>query len=342
MLENVLRNNTTIMKILIKIILLTGLAISNSSLISCQHLPNRSKAVEEVLPEFTEGELKMVDTPNPRSVIDRLELLTKLPSEVNECSGLEIINGALWTLNDSGSPSSIYKVDNKASKLLHEISVKPAENLDWEELAANEEYLYVGNFGNNYGMRKNLMVYAVSLLDVNEESTTIKPTSTYEFEYSNQTEFRHANNKHNFDCEAMIAKEDRLYLFSKNRGDNQCTIYSLDLNQSDEKQKIQPVSTFDTKGQVTAADYNEESGVLALLGYVYKPADGSMHPFLYLFYDFSDDNFFSGRSKRFDLGIMEQTEGLSFKDVNTLYIASEAESGGQGNLYQFDISGLLH
>lgn len=341
MLMTVSTVNTIIMKLIYKIGLLFLAAFIYSNFTSCQQLPDRVKVQPEPSPEFVEGELELAELVDSRSVTDRLKMITKLPVEVNECSGFELVDDGFWTLNDSGSPASIYKVSDKTDQLEHQISISSAENTDWEELASNDEYLFIGNFGNNYGMRKNLMVYAVSLEGVNKDSEAIELSSTLEFEFADQTEFRHTANKHNFDCEAMIASDDQLYLFSKNRGDNQCTIYSLDLKKSGEKQKAQPLSTFDTKGQVTAADYHEESGVLALLGYVYKPSDGSMHPFLYLFYDFPDNNFFKGKHKRIDLGIMDQTEGLSFVDASTLYIAAEAESGGQGNLYQFDISGLI-
>jgi len=337
---NVLIDNKWIMEIIVKISFLFTLAFSYSGMISCQQLQKKVSDPEQVKPVFTEGELTFSNNPDPRSVTDRLSLLTKLPVEVNECSGLEYINGEFWTLNDSGSPASIYKVSSKEDKLLHVLPIVKAENTDWEELAANEEYMYVGNFGNNYGMRKNLKIYSISMEGVNEESESVNLSSTIEFEFADQTVFRHTDNKHNFDCEAMVAIENKLYLFSKNRGDNQCTIYSLDPTIA-EKQKAEPISTFNTKGQVTAADYNEDTGVLALLGYVYKPADASMHPFLYLFYDFPDNNFFGGRHLHIDLGIQEQAEGLTFVDENTLYIGCEAESGGQGDLYQFDISGML-
>jgi len=328
------------MKLAFKICFLFLLAISYSGFLSCQQLPKQNKT-ESVEPVLTEGELEFADLVDSRSITDRLKFVTKLPVEVNECSGLEFIHGDLWTLNDSGSPSTLYQIDKADDKLVHQIAVQPAVNTDWEELTASEDQLFIGNFGNNYGMRKDLAVYVVSLEHINQQTTSAETVATIEFEFEDQTEFRHINNKHNFDCEAMVSFNNQLYLFSKNRGDNQCSIYALDLENSDVKQTAKSIATFDTKGQVTAADYDEETGVLALLGYVYKPADGSMHPFIYLFYDFPDHNFFSGQHKRFDLGIQDQAEGLSFIDNNMLLIACEAESGGQGNLFQFDISGLI-
>jgi len=325
---------------ILKISLLLALICSYSGFISCQNLSKSSPPIAAP-PGSIDGEFVEPETIEFKSTTDRFQFLTLLPTVVNECSGMEFINGDLWTLNDGGSTASVYQISGEDDQLRHQITIQDAVNTDWEEMAVNEEYMYIGNFGNNYGMRKDLVVYMVSMEGINKDSESATIAKTIEFEFVDQTEFRHTANKHNFDCEAMIAYNDLIYLFSKNRGDNQCTIYSLDPSKSDAKQKAQAVSTFDTKGQVTGADLNEDTGVLALLGYVYKPEDRSVHPFLYLLYDFPDNNFFAGKHKHIDLGIEEQTEGITFVDANTLYIASEAESGGQGKLFQFDISGLI-
>ena len=74
---------------------------------------------------------------------------TKLPISVYETSGLEIINGNLVTINDSGNPSNLYYL-NQDGDLLFRSIFNDLKNNDWEDLNADEEFIYIAHTGNNF------------------------------------------------------------------------------------------------------------------------------------------------------------------------------------------------
>ncbi len=91
----------------------------------------------------------------------------------------------------------------------------------------------------------------------------------------------------NFDCESMIAGNDHLYLFSKNRGDQQSKLYSIPKEPGTYAAKL--IDSFDSRGLITGAALDLETNMLALVGYTYK----SWQPFIWLLYDFENEDFFS-------------------------------------------------
>ena len=46
-------------------------------------------------------------------------------------------------------------------KQVRTIKIDNAKNDDWEELAEDDEFIYIGDFGNNNGKRKNLCIYII-------------------------------------------------------------------------------------------------------------------------------------------------------------------------------------
>src|SRR6188768_3637663 len=68
---------------------------------------------------------------------------------LNETSGLTFINGKLWTFNDSGNANDIYRVDTSTSTVYQTVDISNATNVDWEDMTSNNDYLYIGDFGNN-------------------------------------------------------------------------------------------------------------------------------------------------------------------------------------------------
>ncbi|MBL0340064.1 MAG: hypothetical protein IPP71_03590 [Bacteroidetes bacterium] len=75
---------------------------------------------------------------------------------LNESSGLTFINGKLWTFNDSGNANDIYRVDTATSTVYQTVDITNATNVDWEDMTSNNDFLFVGDFGNNNGNRQNL------------------------------------------------------------------------------------------------------------------------------------------------------------------------------------------
>ena len=75
----------------------------------------------------------------------------KLNKRAKESSGLETAGptGDLWTHADGGNTARLYRVTRQGD-LLQALDLEPLQNIDWEDLAQDDEHqLYVGDFGNN-------------------------------------------------------------------------------------------------------------------------------------------------------------------------------------------------
>ena len=152
----------------------------------------------------------------------------KLDDKLNEISGLEQLDKyTLVAINDSGSEAELHVLDMQG-KILKTVVVKNATNVDWEDLARDNQYLYIGDIGNNANKRKNLCVYKVKIADVISKNEVV--AQKISFNYSNQSEFPPNKSQLNFDAEAMIVYKESIYIFSKNRTEpwtGISTVYTL-------------------------------------------------------------------------------------------------------------------
>ncbi len=247
--------------------------------------------------------------------------LTKflLPKEVEETSGLAFFNGKLWTINDSGGLPTIYGLDTLTGEVLQRIAVSNATNVDWESLAQDDAYLYVGDFGNNSGNRNNLLIYKILLTEIPAKGDGQVVAESIRFSYEDYVGPIAKRKDNNFDCEAFIADGDSLYLFSKNWENQQCRLYRLPKTPG--TFIAQKLASFDTKGLVTGADINPRSGELILTGYTNK----TWIPFMWVFTDYADHQYFSGNKQRVNMINLPatQVEAIAFTRGRRAVITSE-------------------
>ena len=86
-----------------------------------------------------------------------------LSKQLNEISGIDdAFHGVYFSINDSGDDSFVYLIKDDGS-VLHKMFVSGAENIDWEDLSSDGNFLYIGDIGNNRNQRKDLMVYRVPI-----------------------------------------------------------------------------------------------------------------------------------------------------------------------------------
>ena len=45
--------------------------------------------------------------------------------------------------------------------ILKKVSIKNAENIDWERMVQSPEHIYIGDFGNNTGNREDLVILKI-------------------------------------------------------------------------------------------------------------------------------------------------------------------------------------
>ena len=239
-----------------------------------------------------------------------------LPAEVEETSGLVIYNNTLFTHNDN-SDVNLYALDSITGGILQTLSITGSVNQDWEELAQDNDYFYIGDFGNNVsGNRANLHILKINkqaLLSGNAEVGQIN------FTYSNQTDFSPQNNNAtDFDCEAMVISQDSIYLFTKQWVSKKTSVYALP--KASGTYTAQLKATHDVNGLITGATWLEDKKLIVLSGY-----SSLVSPFLYLLYDFKEHNFFSGNKRKVSMSgaFFHQVEGIATANGTDYFVTNE-------------------
>lgn len=238
-----------------------------------------------------------------------------LSDSIRETSGIIAFNNLLWTHNDDHD-QTIYGLDS-LGVIQKKVILDKVVNHDWEEISQDSTHLYIGDFGNNAsGNRTDLNILKIDKKSFLEGNPTIE---TISFRYADQTDLSAKKpNTTNFDCEAFIVSKDSIYLFTKQWKSSKTSIYVLP-NQSG-NHVAQLAHTLDTKGLVTGATYLESKKLIVLCGY-----SKLGKPFLYLLYDYKNNDFLSGNKRRIDLKLpFHQIEGIATKDGLHYYLTNEA------------------
>lgn len=246
-----------------------------------------------------------------------------LNDKIEETSGLNILNGKLYTFNDSGNPAELFEIDKKSGEIIRTLKTNLI-NTDWEALANDGENFYIGDFGNNTGTRKDLMIYKVPYERLDESNVIKIPGSERAldgtkilFYYPEQTEFISKNIKNDFDAEAMIYLNGKLHIFTKEWVSKATSHYNVDPEIS-ELQKAEKIETYKTGFVVTDASYLDKK--LYLIGYTKKT-----EVFLDIFTETEPGIFFNEKPKHYYLGTalaLGQIEGIS-ADESGIYISGE-------------------
>ena len=248
-----------------------------------------------------------------------LKLINKLSDTLNETSALININGELWSLGDSGNPNAIYHFDKSTGAILQTIFITNAVNNDWEEMTADNNYIYIGDFGNNYGNRAALAVYKISRAQISSKKIDSITAQKINFNYADQKDFTPNHNANRYDCEAMFVWNDTLHLFSKDWIDGHARHYKLSTKPG--IYSIAPVDSIDAGCQLTGASIDPVTKRIVLIGY-----NKTGFCYLWMFWDFNGNKIFSGNKRKVDLGFFTNTgqiEGVCFNDSNNVYITNE-------------------
>lgn len=262
-----------------------------------------------------------------------IKLCSKLSDSLSESSGLAIIDNQFWSHNDSYNPSIIYMFDSLTGTIKHSVFIRNYPNTDWEDITQDNKYIYIGNFGNNGGSRKDLSILKIKKSDINL-STSIDTVNAdiIRFSMGDQTDFKDTFISNNYDMEAFLYFNDSLHLFSKNWVDKQSRHYVCPTDTGNHV--LMPVETIDVGGQISGATINA-NGVVALIGYT-KP----LYPcFIWLCWDHQNLRLNSGNRRKIDLGTTlypGQIEGVAMRG-NTIYITNENKVAVQ-QLLKLDMS----
>lgn len=252
-------------------------------------------------------------------VTSALPLKTQLADAVNESSGLLYTGGKLWTLNDSGNTPELFRLDSATGRVLQQVRLSNAANIDWEDLTATAQYVYVGDFGNNNGNRRDLRILRVAQADLGPAATAAT-AEEINFSYPDQADFTPRPNQHNYDCEAFFFANDSLHLFTKDWADLQTRYYTVPAQPGAHVAHLK--ATFNVNGLVTAAARNAAGSVVGLLGY--NAHDGAT--FLWLLSGYRGTEFLQANKRRIELPnavFIGQAEGLCFVSNTRVFVSNE-------------------
>ena len=245
----------------------------------------------------------------------KIKTTIQINDAVRETSGLMAFDNLFWTHNDDHD-NIIYGLDSKGV-IQNKIKLKKVKNNDWEEISQDSTHIYIGDFGNNFeGNRKNL-----HLLRIEKKSfkTNTPVIDTISFSYSNQTNFSiQKENSTNFDCEAFVVSKDSIYLFTKQWSLKKTTVYVLPKTPGNYIAQVK--ETIDVDGLITGATMLAYGQGIVLCGYSNK-----LQPFLYLLFDYKNNNFSTGNKRKIKLSLpFHQIESIESVDGQLFYLTNES------------------
>lgn len=258
------------------------------------------------------------------------QLKAVLPEEVRETSGLFFHKGRLWTHNDSGGKPILYALDTTTFEVVQRITLGNLKNKDWEDVCTDGETVFVGNMGNNKGNRKDLSIYTFPLSALPDNGDATIQVDSISFGFGDQTDFN-KRKIHDFDCEAIFATDECLYLLSKGWETGTTRLYRLPKTLG--KHVAEVVNGFDSQGLITGADYDRENHVLVIVGYV----KSIWKPFMYVIFDFDEDGVKLSH-RRFEMPQLAgaQVEGICFFDDGRCYVTAETSPTMTARVFEAD------
>lgn len=236
-----------------------------------------------------------------------------LSDTLNETSGLVEWENQLYTHNDD-TDLNLYQLDKKGS-ITKKIKLNGVKNKDWEELTQDKTHFYLGDFGNNAsGNRTDLSIYKIA-----KDSLFDNPKiEIITFSYPEQTDFsKQKSNTTDFDCEAFIATENELILFTKQWKNKKSAVYRLPKTPGNYIAEY--ITILKVKGLVTGSTFVEEKNLIALCGHNKK-----LKPFVYLITDLKGFNFEKANQRKIKLKLpFHQIEAISTTNGIDFYLTNE-------------------
>lgn len=262
-----------------------------------------------------------------------LRLITNLPSELDENSGLiTAAQGRLWVHNDSGDSAKLYLLDTFGT-IVRTLLVDNAQHVDWEDITRDPQgRVYLGDIGNNNNNRQNLVIYRLPNLD------TVRGHRVWaeaiRFYYPEQNGFPPVGQERKYDAEALIYYQDSLYIFTKDRTSphqGYTWLYQIPADTGYHAARLLdsfPTGQTNVVFEVTAASLSPNEQQVVLLG-----ANR-----VWLFQHFTGNDFFGGSLQTLNLSTVTQKEAIEFVDDYRVYISNENSFLGSAQLHELELT----
>ena len=249
-----------------------------------------------------------------------------LSSVIKETSGLINFDGRLITHNDSGADPIMYEINTDSGEIIREVKITNVSATDIEDIAQDEKFIYLCDIGNNSNVRTNQAIYKILKSDYLTKNEVM--AEVISISYKEQTDFSKSNRATNFDAEAVVVMGNELYLFTKNWGDFQTSVYRIPTQMG--AYEITEVDSFNIEGLITGADYNATNNTIVLTGY------NGFIPFVVELSEFTDNNPLNGKIEKNTIPVTgsRQVEAIAVNPDGSYYITAEESLGFPAVLYK--------
>jgi hypothetical protein len=254
---------------------------------------------------------------------------------MSEISGLarSYVPGVFWAHNDSGDEARVFAVDLEGHAVIPDylksrysdgswpgLRILNAANVDWEDMAAADDMLYLADTGNNSNARRDLGVYY--LPEPNPAAVAeARALGFWPIRYPDQAAF--PGERWHFDCEAVFVADGKLHFLTKHRQPFQqaqwepgTNLYRLDTHHTDRVNALTRVGGRQDVMLVTAAEMSPDGNRLAVLTYLgawvfARPESGA--------------DWLAGDSVFYPIprGVAKINEAVAWRDDTHLLIANE-------------------
>jgi len=299
---------------------------------------------------------------SPQQAVSQPSMVLSVPvharvvaGPIDELSGIAKSRrhpGVYWTHNDSGDHPRLFAIDAAGNSILpagsaashyggaprrgrrqwQGFEVLQADNVDWEDIAADAGHLYVADLGNNFNTRRDLVIYVIDEIDPHSVDR-FSNVRSLPVVYPDQTGFP-PEQKH-FDSESLFVDGGTLYLLTKHRGpgflagwESGAKLYRLDTGYSDRPNVLTLVDRHPGITAATGADLSPDGQTLAVLAtdslwLFERPAVG--------------DRWLSAPGQQYvlDATVFRQAEGVAWQDNGVLLVGNE-----QRDLFRIEVARL--
>ncbi|HXJ57493.1 MAG TPA: hypothetical protein VNU68_12610 [Verrucomicrobiae bacterium] len=185
--------------------------------------------------------------------------------------------GVLWTHNDGGGArkQTLYAIE-RGGHTVGEFRLVEVRLHDWEDIAIDEQnFLYVGDLGNNELRRHELAVYRIDEPNPTNKVGFVHIRASWRLLYPGKP----------FDCESLFIWKSRGYVVSKVFNDARAQIFSFPLEERKDPITLELVATTKIESPVAGADISPDGRLLGLIAksgaFVYRidgdPARAAKH-----------------------------------------------------------------
>jgi len=190
-----------------------------------------------------------------------IKKVAALDDSITESSGIVAMNGSLFTHSDIRGKAKLIEI-NANGVIQNSFEYENISIRDWEDIAADDDYMYIGDIGNNLAAKTDLKVFKIPKLQMKD------PNPDHEimtFSFTDQTTFNNTEyNETSYDMEALTVIDNTVYVFTKDWLNLNTNVYSF--KNTTGTYTLSPLATLNIGGLVTGATTSPEGDII-LCGY---------------------------------------------------------------------------